>query len=112
MYGIEGIDDEEALRQLLGTSPLDTAPQEFQAQQQATPMSGLLGDTGVLSQALQALAGSDAQAEMERWAHAGGGAGAGAGAGRIAQQQAANQNALGSRGSGFGKALQIASLFI
>lgn len=110
MYGIQGLDDEEALRQLLGTSPLDTAPQEFQAQQQATPMPGLLGDTGVLAQDLQALANSDAQSEMERWAHAGGGIGAGAG--RIAQQQAANQNALGSRGSGFGKALQIASLFI
>ena len=63
MYGIEGIDDEEALRQLLGTSPLDTAPQEFQAQQMAEPASGLLGDTGALSQDLQALADSDALAK-------------------------------------------------
>lgn len=102
MYGIQGIDDEEALRQLLGTSPLDTTPQEFQAQQQATPMSGLLGDTSLLSQDLQALADSDAAAQMAQWAHAGGG---GTAAGRIAQQQAANQQALSRGGSGFGSLL-------
>lgn len=110
MYGIQGLDDEEALRQLLGTSPLDTAPQAFQAQQEAEPMPGLLGDTSALSQDLQALADSDALSEMKQWAHAGGGGGAAAG--RIAQQQSANQNALASKGDGFGKALQIASLFI
>lgn len=103
MYGIEGIDDEEALRQLLGTSPLDTAPQEFQAQQMAEPASGLLGDTGALSQDLQALADSDALAQMAQWAHAGGGGGAAAG--RIAQQQAANQQALSRGGSGLGSLL-------
>lgn len=101
MYGIQGIDDEEALRQLLGTSPLDTAPQNFQAQQQATPMSGLLGGTGALSQDLQALADSDALAQMAQWAHAGGGGG-GTAAGRIAQQQGANQQALSRGGSGLG----------
>lgn len=110
MYGIQGLDDEEALRQLLGTSPLDTASEAFQAQQEAAPMSGLLGDTGELSQDLQALADSDAQSQMAQWAHAGGGGGAAAG--RIAQQISANQNALASKNDGFGKALQIASMFI
>lgn len=115
MYGIDGIDDEAALRQLLGTTPLDSLPEGFQAQSpEITP--GLFGDTSGLAQDIQALAdggGSDIAALM---AQAYGGNTGGGGQSRLANLRGAAQNADAQRKANqqqaFGTALQIASLFI
>jgi len=112
MYRIPGIDDEEALRQLLGTTPYDEAPQGFQPQQTQI-QQGLLGDTSGLQQEMQALADSDAGAQLAQWAQFGAGGG---GTNRAASQRAANENAIGqnraNEQAALGKMLQIASLFI
>lgn len=114
MYGIYGIDDEESLRQLLGTTPLDDDPEVYQAQQAPPPdiASGLLGDTGGVTQQLEDMTadGSDVAALMAQTAQ---GYNPGIGANRIAQQQQANQAAIQqaqqSRGGGLlGKLANIA----
>ena len=114
MYGIYGIDDEESLRQLLGTTPLDDDPEVYQAQQAPPPdiASGLLGDTGGVTQQLEEMTedGSDVAALMAQTAQ---GYDHGIGANRIAQQQQANQAAIQqaqqSRGGGLlGKLAGIA----
>ena len=115
MYGVDGIDDEAALRQLLGTTPLDNLPEGFQAQPTAiTP--GLFGDTSGLAQDIQTLAdggGSDIAALM---AQAYSGNYGGGGQNRIANLRGSAQNAEAQRKANqqqaFGTALQIASLFI
>lgn len=114
MYGIQGIDDQEALRQLLGTSPMDYGvTQGFQPQQTQQLTQGLLGDTSGLQQEMQALADSDAGAQLAQWAQFGAGGG---GTNRAASQRAANENAIGqnraNEQAALGKMLQIASLFI
>lgn len=114
MYGIYGIDDEEALRQLLGRTPLDDDPDVYQAQQTPPPdmATGLLGDTGGVTQQLDDMTtdGSDIAALMAQTAQ---GTNSGIGAARIAQQQQANQAAMQqaqqSRGGGLlGKIANIA----
>lgn len=114
MYGIDGIDDEAALRQLFGTTPLDNLPESFQAQQLA-PVQGLLGDTSGLAD-LQALAdgrGSDIAALM---AQAYGGNTGGGGQNRLANLHGAAQGAEAQRKANqqqsLGTALAIAKLFI
>lgn len=115
MYGIYGIDDEEALRQLLGRTPLDDDPDVYQAQQTPPPdmATGLLGDTGGVTQQLEDMTvdGSDVAALMAQTAQ---GYNPGIGANRIAQQQQANQAAIQqaqqSRGGGLlGKIASIAA---
>lgn len=114
MYGIYGLDDEESLRQLLGTTPLDDDPEVYHAQQVPPPdiASGLLGDTGGVTQQLEDMTedGSDVAALIAQTAQ---GFNPGIGANRIAQQQQANQAAIQqaqqSRGGGLlGKIAGIA----
>lgn len=115
MYGIDGIDDEAALRQLLGTTPLDNLPEGFQTQPpEITP--GLFGDTSGLAQDIQALAdsgGSDIAALM---AQAYGGNTGGGGQNRLANLRGAAQNTeaqrKGNQQQGLGTALAIAKFFI
>ena len=113
MYGIKGLDDQQYLQQLLGTSPYDETPQQgFQPQQTQTE-TGLLGDTSNLEAEMQALANSDPSAQLAQWAQAGAGGG---GANRAASQRAASENAIAQRQANqqaaLGKVLQIASLFM
>lgn len=96
MYRIPGIDEEESLRQLLGATPYDNAPQGFQPQPTQI-QQGLLGDTSGLEADLQSLANSDAGAQLAQWAQMGAGGG---GQNRIAQQQATNQQAMSNKGGG------------
>lgn len=106
MYGIYGLDDEESLRQLLGTTPLDDDPEVYQAQQVPTPdiASGLLGDTGGVTQQLEDMTedGSDVAALIAQTAQ---GFNPGIGANRIAQQQQANQAAIQQAQQGRGGGL-------
>lgn len=94
MYGIQGFDDEEALRQLL--MPRSEAPNEgFQAQpMQAPELAQLLG--GDVTQQMQDMGedGSDTAQAMYALGQQLGANGAAAGRNRIAQQQAANQAAM------------------